>query len=244
MRRWIYPVGAFVCAVLFAAGPSLAQSNDSYDYGTDNPPPVVYRRVPVYRAVPYYRAPAWASPGAAALGPWPWNFEFGGGPTAVAGSNNQLTGGSNFTVGGGYNFTPRTGFIIEFMNSWLGLTNQALQQNGAIDGDANIWSVTVNPIWRFRIGGPVGGYIIGGGGYYERENRFIEQQQINDPIFGPLLVNEEVRQTTDAGGVNIGMGLTWNWGWGTKFFVEARYHHIFTSGSDTQIIPVTFGFRW
>jgi hypothetical protein len=128
------------------------------------------------------------------------------------------------------------------MNSWLGLTNQALQQNGAVDGDANIWSVTLNPIWRFRIGGPVGGYLIGGGGYYQRVYRLIEQQQVIDPVFGPL--DEEVHQTTDAGGVNIGMGLTCNLGWGTKLFVEARYHRIFTSGNDTQIIPVTFGLRW
>jgi hypothetical protein len=244
MRRLVCSLSACAFAVLILSGASWGQSNDPNDYGPDYPPPVVYRRVPVYRPLPYYRAPAWASPGAAALGPWPWNFEFGGGPTTVTGSNGQLRGGSNFTVGGGYNFTPRSGFVLEFMNSWLGLTDQALQQNGAVDGDANIWSVTLNPIWRFRIGGPVGGYLIGGGGYYQRDYRLIEQQQVNDPVFGPLLVDEEVHQTTDAGGVNVGMGLTCNLGWGTKFFVEARYHRIFTSGDATQIIPVTIGLRW
>jgi len=29
-----------------------------------------------------------------------------------------------------------------------------------------------------------------------------------------------------------------------KAFAEARYHHIFTRNVATDIIPVTFGFRW
>ena len=139
-------------------------------------PPVVYQPAPVYRR-PLYRAPAWASPNAAALGPWPWNFDFGGGPTAVTGSNNLLNGGSNFEFGGGYNFSPRVGWVLEFMNHSLGVTNNALQQNNAISGDAGVISVTLNPIWRFRIAGPIGGYLIGGGGYYQREMRFDEPVQ-------------------------------------------------------------------
>ena len=87
--------------------------------------------------------------------------------------------------------------------------------------------------------------IIGGGGYYHRQERFFETQEAFDRFFGPFPVNVEVRQDDDAGGVNIGAGLTWNWGMGNKILcVEARYHHIFTPGGDTEIIPVTFGFRW
>jgi hypothetical protein len=129
----------------------------------------------------------------------------------------------------------------------MGATNSAIQQNGALDGDASIWSVTLNPVWRFRIAGPIGAYLIGGGGYYQREMRFDEPVTVFVPTFHGGFDEtgvETVRQTDDAGGVNIGGGLTWNWGWGTKFFVEARYHYIFTSGTATQIVPVTFGFRW
>lgn len=104
--------------------------------------------------------------------------------------------------------------------------------------------MTLNPIWRFRIGGPVGGYIIGGGGYYQRQERFIIPGQAFIPFFGLVEADQEIHQNDDAGGVNIGAGLTCNLGWGTKFFVEARYHHIFTPGADTQIIPITFGLRW
>src|SRR5690349_17463144 len=103
-----------VSALCVALSAGKGQAASPYYYGTyDNPPadsapaaspaqqtqpPVVYRAVPVYRR-PMYRAPAWASSNAAALGPWPWNFDFGGGPTAIAGSNDQFTGGSNFEFG-------------------------------------------------------------------------------------------------------------------------------------------------
>src|SRR5439155_9362290 len=149
----------FILSILL----TTSASAQSYYYGTYNPPetgsgnsepaqetappageppPVVYRRARVYR--PVVRAPDWAGPNAAALGPWPWNFDFGGGPATVSGSHDQLTGGSNFQFGGGYNFSPRAGLVLEFGNAWLGVTNNALQQNGAFDGDANVWSVTLN----------------------------------------------------------------------------------------------------
>jgi hypothetical protein len=35
-----------------------------------------------------------------------------------------------------------------------------------------------------------------------------------------------------------------NFGVRTKFFVEARYHHMFTTNSPTELIPLTFGVRW
>jgi len=213
----------------------------------DQQPPVVYREVPVYRRAPVYREPAYASSNSAALAPWPWNFDFGGGPTAIAGSNSDLTSGSNFEFGGGYNFSPQAGWVLEFMNDRLGVSDSAIQRDGAIDGDAYVWGVTLNPIWRFRITGPIGGYLIGGGGYYNREERFDVPVQVFVPTFhgGFFETGTETdRQYTDAGGVNIGGGLTWNFGWGTKLFVEARYHYIFTSGKATQIVPVTFGLRW
>ena len=184
----------------------------------------------------------------AALGPWPWNFNFGGGPTpVVGGSSRQLDNGSNFVVGSGYNFTPRLGLDMEFMDAGLGVTDSALQQNNATDGTAHLWSVTLDPIWRFRIGGPVGAYVIGGGGYYERDTRLTEQTRVFVPtyrggFYAPGL--QDVYQTDGTGGLNAGVGITCNLGWGTKLYVEARYHYVFTSGGNTQLIPVTIGFRW
>lgn len=44
-------------------------------------------------------------------------------------------------------------------------------------------------------------------------------------------------------GLNGGLGLNFNLG-GFKAFSEARLHHIFTSGSSSQVIPLTFGIRF
>jgi hypothetical protein len=41
-------------------------------------------------------------------------------------------------------------------------------------------------------------------------------------------------------GINIGIGTKFNLsGFGT--FAEIRYHNIFTEGSSTQFLPITFG---
>jgi len=221
--QWVIPALAF--ALLTA--PSLAEG---------------YAYYPFYRPVDSLPATG------AALGPWPWNFNFGGGPTTVVGgASQQINNGYNFNVGTGYNFTPRLGLTLEFLDAGLGATDAALQQNGAIDGTAHMWSVTLEPVWRFRIGGPVGAYIIGGGGYYERDMRFTEPVEVFVPTYhGGFYARglEDVYQHDGAGGVNVGAGITYNLGWGTKLYVEARYHYVFTAGGNTEIIPVTIGFRW
>jgi hypothetical protein len=229
IRYKISPVAALAAYIVFL---TAALSSAQYY-------PYYYPPAPVYRAPPY------ASPTAAALGPWKWNFNIGGGPTpVVGGTRNQLTNGWNFIFGGGYNFTPRLGFVLEFMDTGLGVTNTTLQQNQANDGDAEVWSITLNPIWRYRIAGPVGGYIIGGGGFYQRETRFFQTALFQDSFGNVFQGNVTNRDFDNTGGVNIGTGLTCNIGWGTKFFVEVRYHYVFTSGYATQILPVTIGLRW
>jgi hypothetical protein len=231
LRRLIGSLAVASVFVLLFSGPSFAW--------------MYYTR---YRAYPGYQAVDPLPPSGAALGPWKWNFDFGGGPTSVVGqARDQLSSGWNFSVGTGYNFTPRLGLVFEFMDSSLGVTDSVLQRNQALDGDARVWSVTLNPIWRFRIGGPFGGYLIGGGGFYEKQTRLTEPVEVFVPTFHGGFLTEglaDVHQNDDTGGLNVGAGITWNMGWGTKFFVEARYHHLFTSGGGTDLIPVTFGFRW
>jgi opacity protein-like surface antigen len=198
---------------------------------------------------PYFNYPSYGAPRAAALGPWPWNLEIGGGPAPVlGGAGRQLYGGSEFVIGGGFNLSPRAGFVLEFMNTGLGVTNSNLQSNAAVSGDASISAVTLNPIWRFRVGGPVGGYVIGGGGYYERDVHFNQpvsftfQNHLGQTVTGTGY--QSVHQDDGAGGLNIGAGLTWNVLRGMKLFAEVRYHYMFTSGYATQILPITFGLRW
>jgi hypothetical protein len=127
------------------------------------------------------------------------------------------------------------------MNTSLDVTNQALAANGALDGWAHIWALTVNPVWRYKIGGIVGGYIIGGGGFYERELHYTQPWEEVSP---GLYARENVDRTDNTGGLNLGAGFTFNVGYGTKLFIEARYHYLFTPGYGTQIIPITLGLRW
>jgi opacity protein-like surface antigen len=193
--------------------------------------------------------PAYPRPGGAALGPWKWNFNFGGGPTSVVGGQRQrLESGWNFNFGGGYNFTPRAGFTLEFGQSVLGLSDEDIQRHQADDGDASVWSVTLNPVYRFRLGGPVGMYLIGGGGFYQRELRYFSSGFAFVPTLGGggfyAPVATEAHDIDNTGGINAGMGFTFHVGGGAKFFVEARYHYVFTANTPTQIIPVTIGFRW
>lgn len=227
LKHTLFHGAIAVLGLTLCAGPSRAQGYPYY---------------------PLYRPVDTLPPTGAALGPWPWAFNFGGGPTpVVGGSRDQFSNGYNFNVGGGYNFSPRLGLDLEFLDAGLGLTDSALRNKGAADGDAHVWSVTLNPIWRFRIGGPVGGYLIGGGGYYERDTRFAEPAQVFVPTHrGGFLAPglEDVNQHDGAGGVNVGMGVTCNLGWGTKLYVEARYHYLYTAGGSMQMIPVTIGFRW
>ena len=69
-------------------------------------------------------------------------------------------------------------------------------------------------------------YLIGGVGMY---NSKIDS---DDPDF-------DLDGTTDFG-INVGIGTKFNLsGFGT--FAEIRYHNIFTDGSSTQFLPITFG---
>jgi len=45
-----------------------------------------------------------------------------------------------------------------------------------------------------------------------------------------------------TGGFNAGGGV--NFGTRRKFFIDVRYHHMFTADFAREIIPVTFGVRW
>ena len=184
-----------------------------------------------------------------------WSAEFGGGvanPTGDAGSHVYT--GWNFTAGGGYNFRPSVGVMGEFMYTSFGINRTTLDRLNFPDGDMHVWAFTANPILRLNPSGPVGAYVIGGGGVYHRLVEFTQPTvaliEGFDPFFGffyPVLVPAEQvlrSYSTTKGGLNIGGGMTFALGsTNAKFYVEGRYHHMFTKVG-TDIVPVTFGIRW
>jgi hypothetical protein len=67
-------------------------------------------------------------------------------------------------------------------------------------------------------------YLIGGGGIYSTKLHGNDFDTSSDSKFG---VN---------GGIGASFPLS-----GFNTFIEARLHHVFTDGSATQFVPVTFG---
>jgi opacity protein-like surface antigen len=154
------------------------------------------------------------------------------------------------------NFVPAFGVIGEFGYNSLGVASRVLNAVGAPNGDARIYSLTLNPIVRFNPHGRFDVYAIGGGGYYRRTVEFTEPTTAIatafDPFFGvffPVAVPANTvlgSFTQNKGGWNIGAGITvqLKGDSNAKFFAESRYHHIYTTPVRTTVLPVTFGFRW
>ena len=187
------------------------------------------------------------------------HLNFGGGagfsiPTARAG--NDLNDGWNLDLRGGYNLSPHLALDLDFSYNRCNLNAaaQALYQQPG--GYTSIWSVSLNPVYRFSPRNRVDLYTFGGPGLYHRNLSLTQPTTVTtiycDPFFGycypaTIGVNQVVASfTTYKGGVNLGGGLEFRIG-DSKFraFSEARYSRMFTThGSDLVYVPVTFGLRW
>src|SRR5262245_53263315 len=115
-----------------------------------------------------------------------WNFNVGGGVTSLTGrTSNHLDSGGNVEVGGGYNFTQHLGILGEYQFNKLGVSSRTLNDLNVPDGNAHIWSLTVNPIVRFPLTHRVGAYVIGGGGVYRRSVEFTQPTTDVVNVFDP-----------------------------------------------------------
>lgn len=185
-----------------------------------------------------------------------WNANIGGGFTQPVGRlDNRVDMGWNVKGGVGWNFNDYVGAVAEFQYNGFGLSGNYLSQIAVPDGNARVWSATLNPVVRVNPRGPVGMYLIGGGGFYQRTVEFTQPSSapvtIFDPWFGGFYntlvpANQVLGSfTQNKAGVNGGVGFTFGLPRTTgKFFAEARYHYVFTNPTPTRYIPVTFGFRW
>lgn len=124
--------------------------------------------------------------------------------------------------------------------------------NEPFDANMKMWGFTVNPSFEYLRKERWSGFIQGGYGVYNRK------LDLRAATFEPAIVcdawwnictagrvtDDEVigESSTWKGGFNVGTGFTF--GQKHKFFAEIRYHHVFTTNLDTQIIPITFGVRW
>jgi opacity protein-like surface antigen len=184
-------------------------------------------------------------------------FSVGGGPTSpVSNTSGRLDVGWNATAGAGVNLHPNFGVMAEFGFNNFGITAAELASVGVPDGSARIYSVTVNPIFRFNPGGRFDAYAMGGGGFYRRTVEFTEPSVAFDTAFDPfygVFFPVAVPANTVLGsfsqnkaGINGGGGVSFRVkdDSNAKIFAEARYHYLFTTPVRTPMIPITFGVRW
>lgn len=197
-------------------------------------------------------------------------FELGAGATAPIGNDARDgydTWGYNVTAGAGWNFTKRLGTLLEFQfnrNKIPGSTLAALaianNTGTPLGGNINTWSLTVEPVVYQPFTQSVGGYLIGGGGFYRKVTNFTEPALSTECdyyfCYSGYVPQTVAHSSSNQGGLNLGVGLYWK-AFGpdsnAKLYAEARYVWVDSPvastsdpyGSGTEgLIPITLGLRF
>lgn len=195
-------------------------------------------------------------------------YEAGGGFNApTSDSSEHISWGGNFTVGAGYRVNQNFSLNLEYQFIDSKLPGAIIAQAGATGGHVHIWSLTFDPMYEFNPKSAIGFYAIGGGGFYRSVTSFTDpaQQQYCTYFYCGVVTQNIVvgHYSSNQGGWSIGGGIEhrfagWNGDGKTRVFAEARYLDVLTPavttqanglgtttvGSDTKIIPVTFGVRF
>lgn len=101
------------------------------------------------------------------------------------------------------------------------LPGKAGNAGAGVTASTNVWNGTVNATYGLPLPLPVKPYAIAGLGYYGAVTTF-------DGLPGSA--------TDKKLGYNAGVGVSFS-----RFFAEARYHHINTDNSALTFMPLTFG---
>jgi hypothetical protein len=184
-----------------------------------------------------------------------WNhltWEAGGGFTQpLAGAGDTVNTAYRIQIGAGYNFKPRFGVLAEYAFNRFGLQDQVINAAGTDDGNVHLWSTTLEPIFRYKNKGKLGGYVIGGGGFYRSLTSFTNPTIGYEcsPFYGcyPVAENYVVSHfSSNQGGANLGLGFTFKTSAQGRLalYTEARYEWINTPGHYSEFVPVTLGLRW
>lgn len=213
-----------------------------------------------------------------------YTFAAGGGfgmPTGSSGKELDLSW--KVQVAAGYNFNKKFALMLQWDYDKFGLTGGNLDRQYArynalglvddtgapvsfagLDGNAHMWSFTLNPMYTYYQGDSLGAYVIGGGGFYRKiTNYTLPQTGVYCDFFG-FCYQFTQNQTFDhysnnAGGVNGGIGFTYRLSRfaSQKLYAEARYVWVDNQPSSNSVVsyypennkrtgyfPVTIGLRW
>jgi hypothetical protein len=190
----------------------------------------------------------------------PYIFNIGGGPGFPVSSISDFANvGGHFVAGAGINTKRGFGLDGEFMWHDLPPKQSIINLTGAPDGAARMYSFTGNIIVHSPGEHKAGLYGIGGIGWYHRSWELTHPTLAIGTTCLPSyvwwgvvctngLVSTDAKLasgSSDAFGFNVGLGLTYRLGESpAKFYTELRYHRAYTSGIDTQVLPLTFGIRF
>jgi len=179
----------------------------------------------------------------------------GGFTTPVGATGRYLDYGWNVRGGAGMNFSRFAGIKLNLGFDNMGINSTTLGAAGVPGGGVHLFSATIDPVIHVSPAtSRVDVYLTGGGGLFHEYQNFtapaVFQTTAFSPFFGffPTAVtgNQVLSSYTvtkpgfDVGG-GIGVGKL---GHG-KFFLEARWEHMFmNNGAHLDAVPVTFGFRY
>jgi hypothetical protein len=162
--------------------------------------------------------------------------------------------GYNFVASGGPRFNPHLSFSLDFSLHYLDIENSLVDPETGVDlslgSMMRMWSLTLNPVYEFIKKERFSSYATGGYGVYNRHLQLASIGRVPamacDPFWKVCVSSFPGTVTGNLssykGGYNVGGGFTI--GAQTKFFIEARYHHMSTQNPATEILPLTFGIRW
>jgi len=113
----------------------------------------------------------------------------------------------------------------------------------SLDGNAHVWSFSIDPQYTFFQGEKVGAYAVAGAGFYHKVTNFTTPAQGvgYDPYYGyyTYTANEIIdHYTSNAPGFSGGFGLTYKFSRfsNERFYVEAKY--VFIDNSKRQGVTV------
>jgi len=198
--------------------------------------------------------------------------ELGYGYNSAAGASRSLQGpGWNYRIGAGYRFNRRLAALVEYSYDRFRVS-QALANlpiayppenyATAYPSTIHLWSLTLEPTVQYFSTDRLGGYFIGGGGFYRKVMTGNFPGLI--PVGNLVPVNSGPAGkinlfSNNAGGANLGAGFAWRvWDHSnTKVFVEGRYVWVDNSrnplsaeypraavATRTGYFPITGGLRW
>ena len=172
----------------------------------------------------------------------------------VATTRDHTKTGFNFIASGGPRFNDHVTLSLDFSLHYLELKNSfvspATGTELALGSTIRMWSLTLNPSYEFIKKERFRSYATGGYGVYNRRLLLTASGGVAVVAcdqFWQVCVSSAPDMVSGnpspyKGGFNAGAGVAF--GSTNKFFAEVRYHHMFTAGAATEVIPLTFGIRW